>query len=107
MPQLLTTVLFDCINLHSNGEGGDGKEIIYLWQLNNQFNNDTQHIDQQTKNELTKQQTREQVLEMGMAKYNDECRSIVQRYSKEWEATVVRMGRWIDFRNDYKTMEPW
>ena len=44
---------------------------------------------------------------MGIAKYNDECRAIVQRYSKEWEAVVQRMGRWIDFENDYKTMEPW
>uniref|UniRef100_A0A1I7XE89 tRNA-synt_1 domain-containing protein n=1 Tax=Heterorhabditis bacteriophora TaxID=37862 RepID=A0A1I7XE89_HETBA len=27
--------------------------------------------------------------------------------SKEWEETVNRMGRWIDFRNDYKTLYPW
>ena len=26
------------------------------------------------------------------------------RYSKEWETTVNRMGRWIDFENDYKTL---
>jgi isoleucyl-tRNA synthetase len=48
---------------------------------------------------------REQVLEMGIAKYNDTCRSIVTRYTSEWEATVNRLGRWIDFRNDYKTMD--
>ena len=47
------------------------------------------------------------VLEMGIDKYNAECRGIVQRYSKEWEVTVKRLGRWIDFENDYKTMEPW
>ncbi len=41
---------------------------------------------------------------MGIAKYNAECRSIVMRYAKEWEATVSRMGRWIDFENDYKTL---
>jgi len=28
------------------------------------------------------------------------------RYSKEWEKTVTRLGRWIDFENDYKTMDP-
>ncbi|KAJ1432779.1 Isoleucyl-tRNA synthetase [Ochromonadaceae sp. CCMP2298] len=49
---------------------------------------------------------REMVLEMGVAKYNMECRSIVTRYTAEWEKTVTRMGRWIDFKNDYKTMDP-
>jgi isoleucyl-tRNA synthetase len=34
---------------------------------------------------------------MGIDKYNEECRSIVMRYSKEWEAVVGRLGRWIDF----------
>jgi isoleucyl-tRNA synthetase len=51
--------------------------------------------------------TKEQVLEMGIDKYNAECRSIVTRYTKEWEITVKRIGRWIDCKNDYKTMEPW
>jgi isoleucyl-tRNA synthetase len=48
---------------------------------------------------------RNQVLEMGIDKYNSECRGIVQRYTKEWEKTVTRLGRWIDFENDYKTMD--
>ncbi|KAL1538304.1 isoleucine--tRNA ligase [Salvia divinorum] len=45
------------------------------------------------------------VIENGIANYNEECRGIVQRYVAEWEKTVVRMGRWIDFKNDYKTMD--
>jgi len=49
---------------------------------------------------------RDQVLEMGIDKYNATCRSIVTRYTKEWETTITRLGRWIDFRNDYKTMDP-
>jgi len=49
---------------------------------------------------------RQQVLDMGIENYNNECRSIVQRYTKEWESTVTRLGRWIDFENDYKTMQP-
>ena len=49
---------------------------------------------------------RDQVLAMGIDKYNDTCRSIVTRYTKEWERTVNRLGRWIDFKNDYKTMDP-
>jgi isoleucyl-tRNA synthetase len=49
---------------------------------------------------------RDQVLEMGIDKYNATCRGIVTRYTKEWERTVTRLGRWIDFKNDYKTMDP-
>eukprot|EP00985_Skeletonema_marinoi_P020814 scaffold12438_cov147-Skeletonema_marinoi.AAC.5 len=49
---------------------------------------------------------RDQVLEMGVDKYNDTCRGIVTRYTKEWERTVTRLGRWVDFENDYKTMDP-
>eukprot|EP00045_Choanoeca_perplexa_P016863 m.233311 g.233311 ORF g.233311 m.233311 type:complete len:1289 (-) comp17379_c0_seq1:2522-6388(-) len=49
----------------------------------------------------------EDVLKMGIDKYNAECRSIVMRYSEEWRYTVTRLGRWIDFDNDYKTLYPW
>ncbi len=41
---------------------------------------------------------------MGIETYNKHCRGIVTRYSKEWERTIKRLGRWIDFENDYKTM---
>ncbi|KAI3631018.1 hypothetical protein MIR68_010508 [Amoeboaphelidium protococcarum] len=47
---------------------------------------------------------KEDVMKLGIDKYNAECRSIVMRYAKEWEITVERMGRWIDFENDYKTL---
>ena len=47
---------------------------------------------------------REDVMAMGIDKYNAECRAIVMRYAGEWRATVERMGRWIDFDNDYKTL---
>jgi isoleucyl-tRNA synthetase len=50
---------------------------------------------------------RDDVMEMGIDKYNAECRSIVTRYTSQWEQVITRLGRWIDFKNDYKTMEPW
>ena len=96
--------------------------------------------------------SRDDVLRMGIDKYNDECRSIVMRhawgflpgsckgsfcklahcsksssaqlnisrpmqglnmgcdclprYSSEWEKTVRRIGRWIDFQKGYKTLDP-
>ncbi|KAL9380451.1 hypothetical protein Peur_026108 [Populus x canadensis] len=48
---------------------------------------------------------RDEVLKLGIDKYNEECRGIVTRYVGEWEKVVVRVGRWIDFKNDYKTMD--
>ncbi|WP_436326402.1 isoleucine--tRNA ligase [Brevibacterium sp. FAM 27836] len=41
---------------------------------------------------------------MGLAAFNDACRSSVLRYTKEWEEYVTRQGRWVDFENDYKTL---
>lgn len=46
--------------------------------------------------------SKDDVMEMGIAKYNSECRAIVMRYSTEWRQTIDRLGRWIDFDNDYK-----
>lgn len=42
------------------------------------------------------------VEKFGIAKYNEECRAIVMRYSGEWRQVIGRLGRWIDFDNDYK-----
>lgn len=44
--------------------------------------------------------------EFGIANFNEECRSIVQRFVSDWKDTVFRMGRWVDFDNSYKTMDP-
>jgi isoleucyl-tRNA synthetase len=41
----------------------------------------------------------------GVDKFNEQCRSMVLRYVGEWRQTVTRMGRWVDFDNDYKTMD--
>jgi isoleucyl-tRNA synthetase len=42
----------------------------------------------------------------GIAKFNEACRASVLRYVQEWRQTITRLGRWVDFDNDYKTMEP-
>ena len=47
-----------------------------------------------------------EIEKFGVANFNESCRSIVLRYTKEWENIVTRMGRWVDFENDYKTMNP-
>jgi len=41
----------------------------------------------------------------GIANFNEACRASVLRYVKEWRATITRLGRWVDFDHDYKTME--
>ena len=46
-----------------------------------------------------------QIEEFGIAKFNEACRGIVLRYTEEWRDVVTRMGRWVDFDDDYKTMD--
>ncbi len=43
--------------------------------------------------------------DFGIAEFNESCRSIVLRYTKEWESIITRLGRWVDFEHDYKTMD--
>ena len=45
------------------------------------------------------------IVEAGVGVFNEQCRSMVSTYVEEWEKTVTRMGRWVDFTNDYKTMD--
>ncbi|MBO7486895.1 MAG: isoleucine--tRNA ligase [Spirochaetaceae bacterium] len=42
----------------------------------------------------------------GIDKFNEACRASVLRYTKEWRQTITRLGRWVDFDRDYKTMNP-
>ena len=45
------------------------------------------------------------IVEAGIDVFNEQCRSMVSTYVKDWEKTVTRIGRWVDFKNDYKTMD--
>ncbi|MFV9636213.1 isoleucine--tRNA ligase [Mycobacterium neumannii] len=47
-----------------------------------------------------------QIEEMGIEKFNDACRASVLKYTDEWRSYVTRQARWVDFDNDYKTLEP-
>ncbi len=49
---------------------------------------------------------RQEILDMGIGKFNDRCREIVLRFTKEWKQVTRRLGRWVDFKDDYKTMDP-
>ena len=47
-----------------------------------------------------------EIRQLGVDTFNEQCRSMVLKYVGEWRKTVTRMGRWVDFDNDYKTMDP-
>ena len=49
---------------------------------------------------------KKEIEEYGIAKFNESCRNIVLRYTNEWQSVITRLGRWVDFDNDYKTMDP-
>ncbi len=49
---------------------------------------------------------KKQIETYGVDQFNEACRGTVLRYTKEWRKTVRRIGRWVDFDNDYKTMNP-
>ncbi len=45
------------------------------------------------------------IVAMGIEKFNQTCRESVLRYTKDWEEYVTRQARWVDFENDYKTLD--
>ena len=48
---------------------------------------------------------RRAITDYGIDRFNDYCRTSVLRYTQEWESYVTRQARWVDFENDYKTMD--
>ncbi|MBT0995694.1 isoleucine--tRNA ligase [Cellulomonas sp. DKR-3] len=46
-----------------------------------------------------------QIEEMGIAAFNAACRDSVLKYTQEWREYVTRQARWVDFENDYKTLD--
>ncbi|MBQ4014726.1 MAG: isoleucine--tRNA ligase [Treponema sp.] len=50
--------------------------------------------------------SKHEIEEYGVANFNEKCRASVLKYTGEWRKTITRMGRWVDFDRDYKTMNP-
>ncbi|WP_069386794.1 isoleucine--tRNA ligase [Cellulosimicrobium cellulans] len=50
--------------------------------------------------------TKEEILELGIERFNDACRTSVLKYTGEWREYVTRQARWVDFEDDYKTLDP-
>ena len=49
--------------------------------------------------------TRAEILEMGIDKFNRACKLSVLRYTEQWQQYVTRQARWVDFENEYKTLD--
>ena len=64
-----------------------------------------QIIDKQLQDELGVR-GKAAVEKIGIKEYNRRCREVVMTYAKEWRRVIGRLGRWIDFDRDYKTMDP-
>lgn len=48
---------------------------------------------------------RQAIIDLGIDKFNQTCEKSVMKYTSEWESYVTRQARWVDFQNDYKTMD--
>src|SRR5262245_24286318 len=49
--------------------------------------------------------TKGEIVDMGVDRFNTACRDSVLRFTQDWERYVTRQARWVDFANDYKTLD--
>jgi isoleucyl-tRNA synthetase len=49
--------------------------------------------------------SKDEIEKMGVKKFNDYCRSKVLDYADSWEKVIERIGRWVDMKKSYKTMD--
>lgn len=42
---------------------------------------------------------------LGVGEFNERCRASVLHYAKEWQGTITRLGRWVDWNEQYRTMD--
>lgn len=62
-------------------------------------------IENMIEKELELKGGKKGIEEMGIGNFNAACRSAILRFDKEWEKVVRRIGRWVDFKHSYKTMD--
>ncbi|WP_213454077.1 isoleucine--tRNA ligase [Rhizomonospora bruguierae] len=49
--------------------------------------------------------TKAEIVDLGVDKFNAACRDSVLTYTRDWERYVTRQARWVDFADDYKTLD--
>ncbi len=50
-------------------------------------------------------QGRVDITKYGIEHFNEQCRTSVMKYAADWEHYIQKAGRWVNFENDYKTMD--
>ncbi len=48
---------------------------------------------------------RPEIENYGVKKFNEFCKTSVLKYTEDWQSYVTRQARWVDFDNDYKTLD--
>ncbi|MDD4443894.1 MAG: isoleucine--tRNA ligase [Patescibacteria group bacterium] len=48
---------------------------------------------------------KKEIEEIGVARFNETCRSKVMTYADDWERVITRLGRWVDMKHPYRTMD--
>jgi len=48
---------------------------------------------------------RPEIENYGVKKFNEFCKTSVLKYTQDWRSYVTRQARWVDFDNDYKTLD--
>ena len=61
-------------------------------------------VENETEKDLGLKEKRD-IEKFGVHDFNEACRSIVLRFTKEWEKTIRKLGRWADFEGGYRTMD--
>ncbi len=49
---------------------------------------------------------RQDILALGVSEFNKLCKDSVSHFTREWQKTITRLGRWVDWNNQYRTMDP-
>ena len=49
--------------------------------------------------------TRGDIIDYGIGPFNEYCRQVVLRYTAEWQTLIQRLGRWVDWDHQYRTMD--
>ena len=49
--------------------------------------------------------TRADIIDYGIGPFNEFCRQVVLRYTAEWQTLIQRLGRWVDWDHQYRTMD--
>ncbi len=62
-------------------------------------------IENMIEGELQLKNGKKGIETFGIANFNAACRAAILRFDKDWEVIIRRIGRWVDFKNSYKTMD--